>query len=43
MTYVAPIVEIEVLNTADVVMVSGLAVEDNGELKKTSWGDIGWA
>jgi len=39
-TYVSPVVEVSVLNTEDVVMVSGLEIKDNGTLIETSWEDL---
>jgi len=40
-TYVSPVVEVSVLNTEDVVMISGLDIKDNGTLVETSWDDLG--
>lgn len=38
--YVSPVVEVSVLNTEDVVMVSGLEIKENGTLTETSWNDL---
>ncbi len=40
-TYVSPIAEIVVLNTEDVVMISGLEIKENGSLEETSWENLG--
>ena len=38
MKYSAPDVEIEALNTKDVVMISGFEVQKDGELTEIGWG-----
>ena len=37
MKYEAPVVDVVILNTEDVVMVSGLTIEDEGTLTQVSW------
>lgn len=39
-TYVSPVVEVAMLNTEDVVMISGLDIKESGTLTETSWGDL---
>lgn len=39
-SYVAPEVELSLLNTEDVVMISGLSIKDSGSLTETSWGSL---
>ena len=38
MKYSAPVVEIEVLNTEDVVMISGFEIQKDGSLTEIGWG-----
>ena len=38
--YVSPVAEVSVLNTEDVVMVSGLEIKADGTLTETSWEDL---
>ena len=38
--YVSPVVEVSVLDTEDVVMISGLTVKDEGSLDEISWGQL---
>ena len=40
MKYNAPIVEIEVLNTEDVVMVSNVTLQPEGSLTEIQWGSL---
>ena len=37
-SYVAPALELVVLETEDVVMISGIKTEENGTLPEISWG-----
>lgn len=39
-TYVSPVVEVSVLNTEDVVMVSAMEIKPSGTLVETSWDDL---
>lgn len=39
-TYVAPEVELSVLDTEDVVMISGLTIKEQGSLTETNWSDL---
>lgn len=36
-TYVAPVLELVVLETEDVVMISGIKTQESGELTEISW------
>ena len=38
--YVSPVAEVSVLNTEDVVMISGMQIKENGSLTETSWDDL---
>ena len=39
--YVAPVIEVIALETEDVVMISGLVIEESGKLPETSWSELG--
>lgn len=39
-TYVSPEVEITVVSTEDVVMISGLSIKDSGTLTETNWSSL---
>ena len=39
-TYVSPVVEVSVLATEDVVMISALEIKPNCKLEETSWEDL---
>jgi len=41
MNYVSPVVEIIEITAEDVVMISGLTIEESGKLPETSWSDLG--
>ena len=41
MKYETPVVAIEVLNTNDIVLVSGVKVEKEGGLKTVDWTTLG--
>ena len=39
-TYVAPEIEITVVDDEDVIMISGLEVKDSGDLPEVGWGSL---
>ncbi len=41
MKYEAPVVDVVILNTEDVVMISGLSIKEEGTLTQVSWESIG--
>lgn len=40
MKYEAPVVDVVILNTEDVVMISGLSIKEEGTLTQVSWESI---
>ena len=40
MKYEAPVVDVVILNTEDVVMISGLSIKEEGSLTQVSWESI---
>lgn len=39
-TYVAPEIEITVVDDEDVIMISGLEIKDSGDLTEVGWGSL---
>lgn len=39
-TYVAPEIEITVVDDEDVIMISGLEIKDSGDLPEVGWGSL---